>query len=51
MNDSYFSAAGKGVGFAAGEIESILTDAAPMSVAEAVIAASVVLGLAFLILI
>ncbi len=48
MNDFYFSAAGKVSEFAAGEIESILSDAAPISVAEAVAAASVVLGLAFL---
>jgi hypothetical protein len=50
MNDSYFRAAGKTPEFAAGDIESIVSDAAPMSDAAAMLAASVVLGLAFLIL-
>jgi hypothetical protein len=50
VNDSYSRAAGKASEFAAGDIESILSDAAPMSDAAATLAAGVVLGLAFLIL-
>ena len=50
MNDFYSRAGGKASEFAAGDIESILSDAAPMSDAAAMLAASVVLGLAFLIL-
>jgi len=42
VNDSYSRAAGKASEFAAGDIESILSDAAPMSDAATVLAASVV---------
>ena len=48
MNDTCSRAAGKASEFAAGDIESILSDAAPMSDAAATLAAGVVLGLAFL---
>ena len=50
MNESISRAAGKASECAAGDIESILSDAAPMSDAAAMLAASVVLGFAFLIL-
>ena len=50
MNDVHSRAAGKAPEFAARDIEPILSDAAAMSDAAAVVAASVVLGLAFLIL-
>lgn len=50
MNDFYCRAGCMASQFAAGDIESILFDAAPMSDAAAMLAASVVLGLAFLIL-
>jgi len=49
MNDFYSRAAGKGSEFAR-DADTVLPDAAAMPDAEAVVAASVLLGLAFLIL-
>ena len=50
MSDFYSRAGGKAPEFAARDIDSVLPDAVAMSDAEAVVAASVLLGLAFLIL-
>jgi hypothetical protein len=50
MNDFYSRAAGKASELATRDIDSALSDAAAMSDTAAMVAASVVLGLAFLIL-
>jgi hypothetical protein len=50
MNDFYSRAAGKASELATRDIDSVLSDATAMSDTAAMVAASVVLGLAFLIL-
>ncbi len=50
MNDFYSRAAGRASELATRDIDSVLSDATAMSDTAAMVAASVVLGLAFLIL-